>query len=316
MKWHKVSKAHPCPICKKPDWCGVNDDGTMRICMRAPNGHPSKNGGYLYVWENGRWDEPAQRAFLGVPPFRTGKVSPPPPLPPKTAPKWAHKRLSTKEVTDFILGDMQVHLRWDFGVKDICGEDSDFECGTACAFGMYESKSHPHCVAIPMRNAAGDPVGIRFRHTLTKAKTSLKNGSDGLFFAPILFKRKVDTLIIVEGATDAIALAAVGFDVVGRSSCATGTNAIRELLSIVKPRNLVYVADNDHAKEIAGRMREAGREGAQKLAKEIKHPYKMISPLNAKDIREYILNMRAKGAETGQIRDAIARMIKDSRIKL
>lgn len=32
----RVSKAHPCPVCGKPDWCLVGDDSV--ICMRSPSG--------------------------------------------------------------------------------------------------------------------------------------------------------------------------------------------------------------------------------------------------------------------------------------
>lgn len=319
MKWITVTRKSPCPICKKPDWCGVSDDGRMCICMRAQNDAPTKNGGFLWVYEHGRWDEPSRRAqtpFNGASRQGGYTLPLPPPKAPQNAPKWARSRLPAKEVVQFIQKDMETIHDWDYGVREICGEDGFFECGTACSFGMYESKSHPYCVGIPMRDAGGEIVGVRFRNTLTKAKSSLLGGRDGLFFAPIIFKRKVDTLLIVEGATDAIALASLGFDVVGRSSCSTGKDLIRELLNIVKPRNLVYVADVDHAKQIAGRLREAGREGVMKLAKEIKRPHKIIHPPNAKDIREYILAQRARGAKTPQIYASIARLIKDSTLRL
>lgn len=288
----------------------------MAICMRAANDAPTKNGGFLWVWEKGRWDEPQKRPLGAFLPPRGHNLPPPPLKPPRIAPKWGHRRLSAKEVTEYILKDMVITPDWAFGVADICGDDGDIECGTACGFGMYESRTKPHCVGIPMRNAKGEPVGIRFRHTLTKAKTSLFGGSDGLFFSQRILKRKVSTLLIVEGATDAIALAALGFDVVGRSSCATGKDAIRELVSTLHPSTLVYVADNDHAKEIAGRLREAGREGAIKLAQDIGKPYKLISPISAKDIREYILNQRKKGFTSAQISALILTMIKDAKLHI
>lgn len=313
MKWITVSKKSPCPICKKPDWCGVSEDGTKAICMRASNSTPTKNGGFLWVWENGRWDEPQKRPLGAFLPPRGHNLPPPPLKPPRIAPKWGHRRLSAKEVREFILGDMVIRPDWAFGVADICGDDSDIECGTACALGMYESKTKQHCVGIPMRDAMGQPVGIRFRHTLTKKKSSLFGGSDGLFYSQLILKRKVKTLYIVEGATDAIALASLGFDVVGRSSCATGTELIRDLLRRIKPTELVYVSDNDHAKEIAGRLREAGREGAIKLAKDIGMSYKLISPISAKDIREYILNQRKKGFTSDQISSLILTMVKDAK---
>ena len=33
-----MTRARPCPICKKPHWCGVSHDGTVCICMRVEEG--------------------------------------------------------------------------------------------------------------------------------------------------------------------------------------------------------------------------------------------------------------------------------------
>ena len=310
--WKKVTKREPCPICKKGDWCGRSDDGEAVICMRAENDHPTKNGGYLYVWRDGAWRSPEKRLFTGSP----YSLPPPPPKPPRIARNWVPtpKRLTAQEVIAFVLGDMRVGA-WEFGVADICGDDGMYECCTATAFGLYESKSHENCAGILMRDAGGDAVGVRFRNVLTKAKTSLYGGSDGLFFDWKIFSRKVETLYIVEGATDAICLASIGFDVVGRSSCATGTEQIKQLIGILKPRNLVFVSDNDHAKEIAGKMREAGRDGAYKLAFAVGKPFKMISPLNTKDIRDYILKLRKCGKNADFCKLSILQLVKDAKLQ-
>ena len=42
--WHNVSRREPCPICQKPDWCTVSNDGMMCVCKRVPSPHPSKSG--------------------------------------------------------------------------------------------------------------------------------------------------------------------------------------------------------------------------------------------------------------------------------
>lgn len=31
-KWRRVSTAFPCPICHKPDYCGIATDGSVCIC--------------------------------------------------------------------------------------------------------------------------------------------------------------------------------------------------------------------------------------------------------------------------------------------
>jgi hypothetical protein len=47
----RVTRQNPCPICERPDWCSVADDGSIVICMRVSDGSVSetKNGGYLHV---------------------------------------------------------------------------------------------------------------------------------------------------------------------------------------------------------------------------------------------------------------------------
>lgn len=315
MKWHKVSKANPCPICGKADWCGFNDEMTMAICMRVQNDYPSKNGGYIYVYEDGRWQQPIKRAFVPFLKSRPAKL--PASVLKPALPAWTAPRLTSAEVTKRMADDAVITLSNEtFGVREICGADGIAECMTLAGFGCFESRSHMHCLGIPMRDGGGAVIGIRYRNILDKKKFSLTGGRNGLFFSKQIFKHKVDTLLICEGATDAIAVSALGLDCIGRPSCSTGADLIKTLLNIVRPRNIVYIADNDHAKLIAEEYREAGRTGAQKLAKDIKKPYKMISPLAHKDIREYILDMRSKGLETAQIAQAILDLIKDAIIRL
>jgi hypothetical protein len=49
----RVKRRSPSPICGKPDWCSVTDDGAMAICMRVAEGavKESKNGGYIHILE-------------------------------------------------------------------------------------------------------------------------------------------------------------------------------------------------------------------------------------------------------------------------
>jgi hypothetical protein len=49
----RVKRKSPCPICGKPDWCSMTDDGAMVICMRVAEGSikESKNFGYIHILE-------------------------------------------------------------------------------------------------------------------------------------------------------------------------------------------------------------------------------------------------------------------------
>lgn len=46
-----------CPICGKPDWCMVSEDGKLALCQRVSNDHPNKKGG----WWHSLSDEPYQQ---------------------------------------------------------------------------------------------------------------------------------------------------------------------------------------------------------------------------------------------------------------
>lgn len=49
MSFRPVTKRRPCPVCRKPDWCGLSSDGNVVICMRVESEHKTRNGGYLHV---------------------------------------------------------------------------------------------------------------------------------------------------------------------------------------------------------------------------------------------------------------------------
>jgi len=51
--WRRVSRNHPCPICKNPDWCSVTADGALAKCQRVATGafrtKTDKNGAEYYL---------------------------------------------------------------------------------------------------------------------------------------------------------------------------------------------------------------------------------------------------------------------------
>ena len=46
--WRNVSRREPCPICQKPDWCGVSADGAVCHCMRVESPNPCPSGGWFH----------------------------------------------------------------------------------------------------------------------------------------------------------------------------------------------------------------------------------------------------------------------------
>src|ERR1044071_1444556 len=45
-KWYRVSKKHPCAICRRPDWCTYTD--SVVCCMRIESEKQMGNGGWLH----------------------------------------------------------------------------------------------------------------------------------------------------------------------------------------------------------------------------------------------------------------------------
>jgi len=46
----RVTRRNPCPVCEKPDWCSVSEDGALAICMRVERDslRRTKNGGFVH----------------------------------------------------------------------------------------------------------------------------------------------------------------------------------------------------------------------------------------------------------------------------
>ena len=58
----RVSKQHPCPVCGRPDWCGIAEDGVVAVCMRVESNQTAKNGGWVHVIRLNRKRKPVSAA--------------------------------------------------------------------------------------------------------------------------------------------------------------------------------------------------------------------------------------------------------------
>ncbi len=273
--WHNVSRREPCPVCRKPDWCTVSDDGMVCVCRRVESGRPAKSGtGWIHVLvERPRRESVPRR--------------PPPPRPRLFDAEAAMRGFRAELSAPPGGGDLFDSLLEIAGDLNLCAADVDrLEVGRS-AF------SRAWC--FPMRDGQGRVVGIRLRECGGSRKWSVGGSRDGLFYDPGLQPREAvynglrgRELVVVEGATDCIAGYALGLPCVGRSSCATGAEAMRDLCARLKVGRLTVVSDNDAYKARPGGVPwRPGIEGARRLGAECGRAFRIVTPPK-KDLREWL----------------------------
>ncbi len=140
----------------------------------------------------------------------------------------------------------------------------------------------------PMRNAAGDVVGIRLRGR-GKAKWAVAGGHEGLFFCPAMAIS--ENLIIVEGASDVAAILSIGISaVIGRPSASGGGDQLVALARQWRPKNILVLSDAD---DVGARTAECLAARLRGIAAVRVHP----PPAGIKDAREWIL----RGAQAADV---------------
>ena len=273
--WHNVSKREPCPICHKPDWCTVSNDGMMCVCRRVESPHPAKSGmGWIHVLV-----ERPRREYVPRMPKR-------PPAPKLFDAVVAMRGFRAEFESPGGGRDVFDSLLEIAGDLHLCAADIDrLQVGRSAFYGAW---------AFPMLDGQSKCVGIRLREYGGSRKWSVAGSRDGLFYDPEIAPRESlynglrgRELVVVEGATDCIAGYALGLPCVGRSSCGTGAEMLRDLCSRLQVGRLTIVPDNDAYKlRPDGTPWRPGMEGAQRLAQSLGRCYRIVTPPK-KDLRDW-----------------------------
>lgn len=229
MKWMRVNKNCPCPICSHTDWCGVSDDGGMVICMRQEEGSTklTRNDGYLHVLRkgDGSWQHQGRRVFVAEAKVVRDDL-------PQILEECG------QALDDEKMGMLSNHLGVSAGSL------------RRLALGWHQVMQ---AWTFPMLDHACKPVGIRLR-SLGGSKSSLTGSCEGLFIPTGLTYK--GPLLITEGPTDCAAMLDLGFEAIGRPSCVGGVDKCIALVRESHPANVVVVADAD----------APGQKGAETLA--------------------------------------------------
>ena len=172
------------------------------------------------------------------------------------------------------------------GDLNMCAADIDrLGVGRSAFYGAW---------CFPMLDGAGDVVGIRLRSYGGSDKWAVGGSHDGLFYDPDVqpLEREYNgvngrEIVVVEGTTDCIAGYCLGLPCVGRSACATGADALKELCARLMVNRVTIVSDNDDYKfRPDGTPWRPGIEGAQALARQLRRTYRIVTPPK-KDLREW-----------------------------
>ncbi len=142
----------------------------------------------------------------------------------------------------------------------------------------------------PMRNAAGEIIGVRLRCPKTAAKWAVKGSRAGLFFSlDLLTIERPDRLIVCEGPTDAAAMLSIGLHAVGVPSAGGGIDLLLAMCRRMRPEYLQIMADADGP----------GVAGAERVADAlmIVAPVVIVTPVGgAKDSRAWVVGGAEKDA--------------------
>lgn len=236
--WKQVTKSKPCPVCSKPDWCCFAPEGNAVMCMRVESSKQLSNGGFLH-----RTGESLGNAAYRM---ETPRFT--------TTTQWEKLQETYRNNLN---GQLAVTAK-ELGVSE--------ESLGALGIGW-----DGEAATFPMRNAAGQIVGIRRRWSNGKKK-SVTGGREGIFIPD---RWPTDAIYIVEGPTDAAALLTLGVSVIGRPHCLGGGVEIEAMAC--SRRVVAIIADND----------APGLRGANILAKRLNA--RVISPPEEiKDARQWL----------------------------
>lgn len=272
--WVRVSRSFSCPVCGRPDWCSVSEDGEVVKCMRVPSesSNVDKTGATYYIHRQG--DSPI--AIPGE--FRRVDRGP--------------ERRAEPEVLDRVyrllfnkltlrpahrdnllrrgLTAEQIKLRgyvsWpQFDrrrrfCEDLAGLLGGVDLTTVPGFffNQYGSLSlggGPSCFAIPCRDAAGKVVGVQLRNDDSTADgpkyiflSSFRHGgpSSGYLTHVPLHEGSKEEVRVTEGFLKAdIATARGGMEVLAMSNCSS-FQGLKSIVLALGVKRVLLALDSDH----------------------------------------------------------------------
>lgn len=245
----RVSTRHPCPICEKPDWCLIAENGSRAICARVESDRRAGEAGWLHVL-HASWPPVARRRTVTV------RLQPS---------DFASVAAAAAEFLDPDGPSGVAELAASLGVS---GQ----------SLRRLRVGWNGWAWTFPMSDAHGATIGIRLRRP-NGDKLADKGSRQGLFLPDGIEGN--GRLLVLEGPTDTAAALDLGLAAIGRPSCSGGIELIRSYVVRALTSEVVVFADAD------GPGRTGAAELARRLAPftrvRVAEP-----PSPHKDLREWL----------------------------
>lgn len=250
MIWPRATKANPCKVCGKPDWCTFGDRAMICRRVESANPHLDRGGnvdGWYHFYEESK-----------------------PVIP---APKWTPPRPSINPQS--------------IPVKS-CGDELAAQLGVSMSalrcLGVGWSDEY-NAWMFPMRDGNNEIVGWnrRFKDGTKKIVAGTKAG----LYIPQMDVG--EPVFICEGGSDTAALLDMGLFGIGRFNVASGANDLKTFFAANKIYRCVIIADNDSIKQLGNQRARPGINGAMRLKKDLNMVSCLWQPPSpCKDVREYM----------------------------
>ena len=252
MIWPHATKQSPCPICGKEDWCTFGDRSVL--CQRVESNSPAAKGGWYHRYGD---EKPA--------------------CIPKAKP--APSQVNVDKLVSLWNNSPINHRDRSYEIASMLGVSRPSIINLGCCYApSYKAW------AFPMSDGNGNYIGVRLRNN-NGDKWAVTGSRQGIFL-PIVVGDCVRIAMLPEGPTDTAACLTLGFFAIGRPTCNSGGEFIKQALKRLGINRAVIVADNDNIKANGARP---GLAGAIKLKKELGLPSVIwMPPSPIKDVREFL----------------------------
>ena len=258
--WTRATKTGHCPLCGRKSYCSWTDGGQVVCCTKLDKASTPEGWRFVKTTSEGHaifTNKPEEEYEVkGFKPVQN-----------------QFRRSLNRELMDQLMAQLEMPR------ASIKALDPGW-------VGTYEGMTY-NAWTFPERNARGTLVGFSTRpQDSSQTKRMVKDSKHGLFI-PSGFRMAPDPVLLPEGASDVIALHAVGITAVGRPSNKAG---VSELAKLCRDRDVIVIAEFDPS---ANRGDWPGVDGAKYVAEKLSTQWGRkvkwaMPPEGSKDLREYI----------------------------